>query len=280
MITRQTISILGCGWLGLPLAEAFVQAGFNVKGSTTRRERMSLIEASGVVAYLLKAEDGNWHGEQLADFLQCDILVIAIPPGSRRNANSTHARNVGQLMEHIKQHALPIKQIVYISSTSVYKNTNQIVIESDTEQQLNIENYIVFQAEEHVRKNTATDFLILRLGGLTGYDRMLGRFFAGKQELAGGNEPVNLVHRDDVVAAILHLLNKKISNTILNICSPLHPSRYVFYTQVCERFKLPAPHFSAITADWKEISCEKINQTGYVWLFPDPFDYTYTWQQS
>jgi 3-hydroxyisobutyrate dehydrogenase-like beta-hydroxyacid dehydrogenase len=29
------ISILGCGWLGFPLAKALLKDGFTVKGSTT-----------------------------------------------------------------------------------------------------------------------------------------------------------------------------------------------------------------------------------------------------
>jgi len=33
------ISILGCGWLGLPLAKAILENEFSVKGSTTSREK-------------------------------------------------------------------------------------------------------------------------------------------------------------------------------------------------------------------------------------------------
>jgi UDP-N-acetyl-D-mannosaminuronate dehydrogenase len=31
----KQISILGCGWLGLPLAKALLQKGFSVHGSKT-----------------------------------------------------------------------------------------------------------------------------------------------------------------------------------------------------------------------------------------------------
>lgn len=277
MKDKKNISILGCGWLGLPLAEAFIESGFRVKGSTTREERLSVIEAAGAEGYVLKAYGGYWTGERLNDFLQCDILLIAIPPGTKRNANSTHALEIARLMEHIKTYSSAIKQVIYISSTSVYKNINAVVIESDTATPSNIDNQILFQAEKHVHESVIAEKLILRLGGLTGYDRMLGRFFAGKQELAGGNEPVNLVHRDDVVACILFLLKKGIGEQVFNICSPQHPSRKDFYTRLCDRFNLPEPHFSEVLkTDWKEVSTEKINQSGYKWLFPDPNDYTYT----
>ena len=37
------ISILGCGWLGLPLAKAIVENGFSVKGSTTSSEKIATL---------------------------------------------------------------------------------------------------------------------------------------------------------------------------------------------------------------------------------------------
>ena len=40
---KETITILGCGWLGLPLAKALVKAGYQVKGSTTREENLETL---------------------------------------------------------------------------------------------------------------------------------------------------------------------------------------------------------------------------------------------
>ncbi len=34
-------SILGCGWLGKPLAVSLLDEGFNVKGSTTSEEKLT-----------------------------------------------------------------------------------------------------------------------------------------------------------------------------------------------------------------------------------------------
>jgi 3-hydroxyisobutyrate dehydrogenase-like beta-hydroxyacid dehydrogenase len=34
-IENKSISILGCGWLGVPLAKHLIQKGFSVKGSVT-----------------------------------------------------------------------------------------------------------------------------------------------------------------------------------------------------------------------------------------------------
>ena len=48
--TLHTISVLGCGWLGLPLAEYLMGKGYQVKGSTTNQSKLSLLENKGITA--------------------------------------------------------------------------------------------------------------------------------------------------------------------------------------------------------------------------------------
>ena len=45
MSQKDEISIMGCGWLGLPLAAQLVKAGYNVKGSTTTPEKLEVLQA-------------------------------------------------------------------------------------------------------------------------------------------------------------------------------------------------------------------------------------------
>ena len=52
----ETITILGCGWLGLPLAQALTKEGFAVKGSTTKEDNLEEVEAGG----LEKSVSGGW----------------------------------------------------------------------------------------------------------------------------------------------------------------------------------------------------------------------------
>ena len=47
----NTISILGSGWLGLPLATQLYKQGFHVKTSTRHRERFSEISTAGASAF-------------------------------------------------------------------------------------------------------------------------------------------------------------------------------------------------------------------------------------
>lgn len=49
--TDKAISILGCGCMGVPLAEEFIKDGINIKGSTSTHEKLELLRQKGIQAY-------------------------------------------------------------------------------------------------------------------------------------------------------------------------------------------------------------------------------------
>ena len=90
---KETITILGCGWLGLPLAQTLVKEGYSVKGSTTREEKLEVLQDAGVEPYLVRLEP-EVTGDDVVAFLQSDILVVNIPP--------THANQTRELLALVR----------------------------------------------------------------------------------------------------------------------------------------------------------------------------------
>ncbi|MDA9071024.1 dTDP-glucose 4,6-dehydratase, partial [Flavobacteriaceae bacterium] len=70
----KSISILGCGWLGKPMAVSLLREGFTVKGSTTSEIKIQELEALEIEAYLIDITEF----EEFDLFLSSDILLIAI----------------------------------------------------------------------------------------------------------------------------------------------------------------------------------------------------------
>ncbi len=70
-----------------------------------------------------------------------------------------------------------------------------------------------------------------------------GTFFRGKSA-PDGQHVVNLVHLQDVVAAIELLLQAPKGGHIYNLCAPRHPARGLFYPQMARELGLP-PRCSA-----------------------------------
>ncbi|MGD9900833.1 MAG: SDR family NAD(P)-dependent oxidoreductase, partial [Calditrichaceae bacterium] len=85
----MVVTILGCGWLGLPLAEHFIRNGFSVKGSTTREDKMSVLRAKGIEAHKIVLNP-EITGKNISRFFDSDILIINIPPGRHDNVAENH----------------------------------------------------------------------------------------------------------------------------------------------------------------------------------------------
>jgi len=273
-MATATISILGCGWLGLPLAISLAKKGYHIKGSTTTESKLSLLKDAGIDPFLLRLSP-SLESKNCAEFLNAEILIVNIPPGTKTKSPTFHIEQIDNLIPHIA--ASPIKKIIYISSTSVYPNLNRAVKEEDCTSFANAGNVTLAVAENRLQLLPNKEVTIIRMGGLTGYNRLLIRHFAGKKDLAFGEEPVNLIHRDDAIGVIEQIISQKKWGFTFNACSPMHPLKKDFYTYLAEQHGFEKPTF--ITSDnqpFKLINTDKLMQElAYTFLFPDPMKYSY-----
>jgi nucleoside-diphosphate-sugar epimerase len=269
---KQSIAILGCGWLGMPLGESLVKLGYSVNGSTTRTEKLSIIQEKGMNAFLLKAGD-TLEGQHIQSFLDADVLLINIPPGARRDPNVLHTypHKIAVILEAAAQS--PIQQLIFVSSTGVYPNNNGTVDEATPPEPLTASGQAVLAAEEKCLAH-ALPTTILRMAGLVGGGRKAGRFFAGKKDIPNGGAPVNLVHLTDCIHIIEELLAQKVKEGIFNVCSDKHPSRAQFYTLQAEKSGFEAPVFRMDTSSYKVVSNQKIKSVlDYSFQYPEPMDF-------
>jgi UDP-N-acetyl-D-mannosaminuronate dehydrogenase len=126
-MSQNKIGIIGCGWLGLPLAKEFVSNNYKVKGSTTTKEKLEILKNEGIDAYLIDVAE-NSISDSFESFLyELDILIINIPPKIRKDANSNYSEKIKELVKQANK----VKNILFISSTSVY-GSMQGKIDSNT----------------------------------------------------------------------------------------------------------------------------------------------------
>ena len=123
------ISLLGCGWLGFPLAKSLLGKGFIVKGSTTSIEKISVLKAAGISPFLISL-GGNEMASEMDSFLQnSEILIIAIPPKLRSEASENFVSKIQSLLPFIENSS--VKKVLFVSSTSVYADDNSTITEGD-----------------------------------------------------------------------------------------------------------------------------------------------------
>ncbi len=253
----KTISILGCGWLGLPLGQQLAQEGYSVKGSTTNSGKIDVLEKAGIHPYLLSVSD-RLEGQPL-DFFRTDLLVLNIPPGRRRpDVEQRHPNQVKIILDKASESTT--KYLLLISSTSVYGKAIGLVTETDQPTPHTASGRALVAAENLLlQSHQSLHATILRLAGLFGPQRNPARFLAGKKNLANANAPVNLVHLQDCIAVIKAIIQQGKWNEIYNVCADEHPARSHYYVQKALEFGLEPPTFLEDTSsNGKIISNEKV----------------------
>lgn len=262
----NSVLIVGCGWVGTKLATNLVSQNIKVFGTTRSAEKSSSLRSLGVkpIIFDLEKEDA------IQTYLpKVDAVVISVSPGrsDQRSQYPNHIQKLSKLLASTNQ------QVVMYSSTSAYKGSMGIVTESDALPDPESDNVIL--AAEGQLKKIIPDSVILRLGGLFGSDRHPVNYLAGREEISSGEAPVNLVHREDVIAATISVISQKIQGEIFNVCSDHHPTKNELYTNLAEKLNLEKPTFQSGGSDEKLVDGSKIKtELGFEYQKNDLFAYS------
>jgi len=236
----KKIGIIGCGWLGLPLAVSLHKDGYSVNGTTTSEEKLSLLKEKGINSFQISISKDGIKGA-ISDFLDSiSVLVINIPPSLRgKGPKESYVDKIKFLYTAIKKSN--IKNVIFVSSTAVYGVVEGTVTEQ-TKPEPNTESGKQLLECENIFKNDlqfATT--IIRFGGLIGPNRHPIAILSRKENLNGGNAPVNLIHLNDCIGIIKIIIKKNHWNKILNAVSPEHPIKNNYYTSEALKRGLPPP---------------------------------------
>ena len=263
------ISILGCGWLGLPLAQTLLQRGHTVKGSTTREEKLATLEEHGITPYLIRFSP-QINDDYQADFFASEVLIVNIPPKRNEEVTEVYPRQIASLLRTIEKS--PVKKVLFVSSTSVYPNVNGPVREADTSENVKASGRALLTTECMVQEHPGIKTTVLRFCGLFGPDRNPGRFLAGKTLPGSGRVPVNMIHLDDCIAIITEILEQNVWGEVFNACADAHPAKEEFYGEAARQLGFDAPQFAATETDaYKVVDSSRLRRMlNYRFKYPDP----------
>ncbi len=265
---NKKISILGCGWLGLPLAKSLLSKGYKVKGSTTSESKLELLKNAGISPFQIQLEENQIIGN-IEDFLkETDVLVIDIPPGLRRETSAsnemTFVNKVKTLIPFIEKSG--VQKVIFVSSTSVYGDSFPIIeITEETKPNPDTESgkQLVI-AESLLQSNAHFKTTVIRFGGLLDDDRHPVKFLAGRTNVENPEAPVNMIQRKDCIGIIEKTIDFARDdnwewNQTFNAVAPQHPTRKAYYHKKAENLNLPLPTFAEDSeSKGKIISSEKV----------------------
>ncbi|CAM3643643.1 SDR family NAD(P)-dependent oxidoreductase [Flavobacterium chungbukense] len=258
----KKISILGCGWLGFPLAKKLIEKGNSIKGSTTSENKLSIFENAGISPFLvnLSEDEETLESESINNFLaESEILIIDIPPKLRtadpNSEKKIFVEKIENLIPFIEKSS--VKKVLFVSSTSVYGDANTLITEETIPNPETESGKQLFLVENLLQKDKNFETTILRFGGLIGEDRHPVKFLAGKENLENPDAPVNLIHQNDCISIIEEIINQSKWNDVFNAVAPFHPTRAEYYTQKAIEKSLILPKFSFQKSNIKKVISSK-----------------------
>lgn len=242
---KKQISVIGCGWLGLPLATFLINEGFIVKGSTTSNKKLGLLKSLKIEPFIVNL---GLHGitENYSEFLaHSETVIINIPPGLRKNPSKNHVSEIKQLVSEIEKQN--IKNVLYISSTSVFKDeTHFPQIKDLTAPNSNSNSALqLIEIEQMLFGNSNFNTTILRFGGLFDSKRHPAKYLSGRTNISNPDAPINLIHKEDCIQIIAKIVKNNLWNMVINATYPSHPDKRSFYSNYCKIHGLPIPKFNS-----------------------------------
>lgn len=254
METKKT-TIIGCGWVGLPLAERMISEGNNVFGSTTDNEKFRSLEMKKIIPFYFDLATNS----EIPDIVQkeTEILIITIPPINREDYKF-YGDQLAKLVDQFKS----LKKVVFLSSISVYPRHSANYSEDFEFLEREMQNPIYY-AESKLSEIVKDKLIIMRLGGLFGPGRHPALALQGRNDVENPSGTINLVHRNDVIDSLLHVLKADFTG-ILNVVYPEHPWRKEFYTHVFRKYGLEPINFViSPTVDRQIITTKITKDLGY-----------------
>ena len=237
----KSVAVLGCGWLGLPLAKALIAAGYQVNGSTTSEGKIETLASVGIQPYLIHLGETGVEGP-VHEFLKgINLLIINIPPGLRKDPGENYTGKMEALLRVVKAASVP--RVLFVSSTSVYGDSVGRVTEATHPEPQTESGRQVLAAEQMFRAARGLETIMVRFGGLIGPDRHPVNQLAGKKGLLNGDDPVNLIHLEDCIHLIKTVVINGHWNQVFNGVYPAHPKKALYYTREAIKRGLPVPEY-------------------------------------
>lgn len=238
---NKKIGVLGCGWLGLPLATKLVADGFEVFGTTTTLDKIPELKQRGIIPFQMALSENGIDGDIDGFLSELDILVINVPPKLRGPQSENYVAKMQHLLKALQK--TNVMQLIFVSSTSVYGDLEGEVTEETVPEPTTESGKQLLESEDLFRNDHKLQATIIRFGGLIGPDRHPVTLLSKKQNLSGGNDAINLIHLEDCIHMITTIISEGYWGEIFNGVYPDHPQKKEYYTKEAQKRGLPQPDY-------------------------------------
>ena len=272
--------ILGCGYVGQAVAQAWKDEGHEITATTTTSEKLN--EMAKYISNPCLFEAGTSR-DQLGFVQDLDGILVSIAP--TRSSKSGVELYQDVFFEGIKDLSKEIQnrqttrpfQLIYLSSCGVYGDQGGALTNEATElSSPHPVNQVLIEAEERVRslQSANVKVCILRLGGIYGPVRDIPSMLlsaAGSLIQRNGLNVPCWIHRDDIVKGINFAFSQNLSGTF-NLVNDTQLSGQELTDRLCEQAGLPLAKWLTINTNDRVLNARvcnsKIKELGFSFSRP------------
>lgn len=242
------VLVVGCGYVGSPLAIELARLGHVVFGLRRSAATNDELQRAGITPLQTDITQPASLQKLPRDF---DWVVNCVASGGGgvdeyRQLYLQGMRNLIAWLVSAKAGGAP--RFVYTSSTGVYgQNDGSLVDETSPTQPASETAQVLVETEKALlaagrEKNFPA--MVLRAAGIYGPERgyLLKQFLRGEARIEGaGARTLNMIHRDDLVRAIIEALERGRAGEIYNVVDDEPVSQLEFFQWLAAKLGKPLP---------------------------------------
>ncbi len=234
-----------------------MRAGVAVVGTTTSADKAAGIEEIGASAQVLTVADEDALRAALAGV---DTVFVTLAAGRGRDYRQVYVEGLGSVVGALDLRTA--RQVVYTSATSVYGQDDGGWVDGDTAPDPQTERGRLLLEAEQVLLEAPVDVCVLRLAGIWGPDRDPSDWMARRGPVIPGDGTgyLNLVHRDDAVAALLSAAQRRVVG-VLTLGDDAPMRRRDLYPALAAYLGVPAPGFADDPATADAVSGKRVSNS-------------------
>ncbi|MBR90074.1 MAG: NAD(P)-dependent oxidoreductase [Verrucomicrobiales bacterium] len=265
------VLIVGCGYVGLSLGRTLVDQGHEVHGLRRTADGVAEMETVGLKPHRVDITANGSLEALPGDF----DWVINTASSSRGDAAMHHEVFVEGTRNLVERFERSQARLLFTSSTSVYPQTDGgwVDEESFDEPVVGTAQNLALAEEMYLKHPGGAT--LLRVAGIYGPSRghLYRQFLKGKAVIEGeGNRWVNMIHRDDVVTAILCAMENEMG--IYNVTDNEPVTHRSFLEWLAGQLERPLPVSGDPISSGKRartnkrVSNARLKATGWIPQFP------------
>lgn len=267
------VFIAGCGYIGTALAQTLTRAGHQVWGlsrdTTTLPSGIIPLQADLTVPSTLL---------DLPDRLDCVFYTAGTIDFTEEGCRAAYVIGIQNLLEALCTQGISPQRFIFTSSTGVYhQNNGEVLDENSPAQPQRFSGRCLLEGEALVLE-APLQGINVRLGGIygPGRTRLLDAVRQGTATCVEGDTAyLNLIHRDDAVGVLLHLMELPLPDRLYIAADNGPVEKNILLRWLAQQIGVPAPQsiHAQDAHEPKRGGCRRYNnarlrKSGYNFKYP------------